>query len=156
MVARVDFHSQVGDKLPYCCRLVRKVLSLSESEGPMKQVVISGSLKTLETLDELLWSFSAEEFLPHCFIDEESAPFCPVVLASDDAIELLEGVPHADVFIHLGQEFLPNIEAIAARFDRVVEIVSMEDSDLLAGRERFKQYRQMGVELHNHDQKGAK
>jgi DNA polymerase-3 subunit chi len=38
----------------------------------------------------------------------------------------------------------------------VIEVVSLEEQDVLAGRQRYKQYRSMGVELFNHDQKGAK
>jgi hypothetical protein len=32
----------------------------------------------------------------------------------------------------------------------------MEEEDVLAGRARYKQYRTMGLELFNHDQKGAR
>jgi hypothetical protein len=32
----------------------------------------------------------------------------------------------------------------------------MAEEDVLAGRERYKQYRTMGLELFNHDQKGAR
>jgi DNA polymerase-3 subunit chi len=44
---------------------------------------------------------------------------------------------------------------LAERFPRLVEVVSLEEKDLLAGRERYKQYRSLGHELHNFDQKGA-
>ena len=59
------------------------------------------------------------------------------------------------MLIHLGQEFMSNVPTLVDRFPRLIEVVSLEENDLLAGRERYKQYRTMGYELHNHDQKGA-
>lgn len=154
-MARVDFHSQVGDKLAYCCRLVRKILASSPEGDSLRRVVILGDDALLNKLDQMLWNFSAEDFLPHCFADSEQAPITPIVLASQWDDELFATLPHADVLIHLGQEFMPNVETLAERFPRLIEVVSLEEKDLLAGRERYKQYRTMGHELHNHDQKGA-
>lgn len=154
-MARVDFHSQVGDKLTYTCRLARKIFSISEAKDPIKNIVIIGPLETLESLDQLLWTFSSDEFLPHCFLEDEAAAFTPIVLSAKYDEQAFAHLPHQDVFIHLGQAFLNDIEKITERFDRVVEVVSTEERDLLAGRERYKQYRTMGLELFNHDQKGA-
>ena len=67
----------------------------------------------------------------------------------------LEKLPHRDVFIYLGQETLEQIHAIVERFERVIEVVSLEENDLHAGRERYKHYRSLGFELQNYDQKGA-
>lgn len=154
-MARIDFHSQVGNKLMYCCRLVRKIVTTSPEGQPLRRVVILGDQTLLKELDAQLWSFSAEDFLPHCFADHESAAITPIVLASawDDA--LFAELPHADVLIHLGQTFLTNAAQLAERFPRLIEVVSLEEKDLLAGRERYKQYRSLGHELHNFDQKGA-
>lgn len=154
-MARVDFHSQVADKLAYCCRLVRKVLASSPESDALRRVVILGNDDLLAKLDKLLWNFSGEDFLPHCFADNEAAPITPIVLASFWDDELFATLPHADVLIHLGQEFMPNVSTLVERFPRLIEVVSLEQKDLLAGRERYKQYRTMGYELHNHDQKGA-
>lgn len=154
-MARVDFHSQVGDKLTYTCRLARKIFSISQGKDPLKNIVIVGPKEILHSLDKILWTFSADEFLPHCFLDEESAAYTPIVLSETFDVESFYPIPHKDVFIHLGQQFLNDIEIIAERFERVIEVVSTEEKDLLAGRERYKQYRTMGLELFNHDQKGA-
>lgn len=154
-MARIDFHSQVGNKLNYCCRLVRKILTTSTQGEPLRRVVILGDLATLNELDQQLWAFSQDDFLPHCFADHESAAITPIVLASQWDDELFAELPHADVLIHLGQDFLPNAAELAQRFPRMIEVVSLEEQDLLAGRERYKKYRDLGHELHNFDQKGA-
>ena len=155
-MAKVDFHSQVGDKLTYTCRLVRKIFSLANPDEGLKKIVIVGATDDLNRLDQLLWSFSNEDFLPHVFIDDETAPFSPIVLAHQFQADLFDLIPHQDVFVHLGREFLQDIEQITDRFDRVIELVSVEEPDVLAGRERFKRYRSMGIELVNYDQKGTK
>jgi DNA polymerase-3 subunit chi len=155
-VARVDFHSQVGDKLTYTCRLVRKIFSLASASEPIKKIVIVGSVVDIDQLNQRLWGFSSEDFLPHCLIDEESAEFTPILLATTYDEDQFQNIPHQDVFIHLGQDFLEGIEQITNRFDRVIEVVSLEENEVAAGRQRYKQYRSMGVELFNHDQKGAK
>ena len=155
-MARVDFHSQVGEKYNYTCRLARKIFSLAAQAQALKKIVVVGAQSDLEKLDELLWSFSAEDFLPHCYIDDDAASFTPIVLATAFDESQFEQIPHQDVFIHLGQEFLADIEKITNRFERVIEVVSMAEEDVLAGRARYKQYRTMGLELFNHDQKGVR
>ena len=59
-MARVDFHSQVGDKLSYTCRLTRKIFSLATGKEALKKIVILGSAEDLEKLDTAIKS------LPRC------------------------------------------------------------------------------------------
>jgi len=155
-VARVDFHSQVGDKLSYTCRLARKIFSLASGKEALKKLVILGSSEDLKKLDTMLWSFDTEEFLPHCMADEDNAVCTPILLATHYDEALFEHLAHQDVLIHIGQDVLQDIEKISDRFERVIEVVSLEEADVQAGRQRYKQYRDLGLELVNHDQKGAK
>jgi DNA polymerase-3 subunit chi len=153
-VARIDFHSQVKDKVHYTCRLIRKIFSLSAEGEPFQRIVVLGTQEVFEDLDLRLWNFSQEDFLPHCFIHEDASELTPVVLTSELDETLLHEIPHNDVLIHLGREALDNIEVLTNHFKRVVEVVSLDPEDLLAGRERYKTYRTMGLELQNFDQKG--
>ena len=97
-MARVDFHSQVGNKLTYTCRLVRKIFSLASEAEPIKKIVIVGSSADIDQLNQMLWSFSAEEFLPHCLIDDESAEFTPILLATAYDELQFQDLSHQDVF----------------------------------------------------------
>ncbi len=154
-MAKVDFHSQVKDKVHYACRLIRKIISLSKEEDPFQTIVVLGSQEVLTELNEKLWTFSSDDFLPHCFIDEDAFELCPILLVELGNQHRLDALSHQDVLIHLGQDALVNIEELVQRYQRVVEVVSMESTDLLAGRERYKKYRTLGLELQNFDQKGA-
>ncbi len=151
-MARIDFHSNVADKLEYACRLTRKIWSATPEGQPVRNIVIVGEKPDLKKLDELLWSFSNVDFLPHCYIDDESAAETPIVLSDNFASPSLAGIPHADVMIHLGMRMPADVPALVARFPRIVEVVTVNEAERLAGRERYKAYRDLGHELHNFDQ----
>ena len=154
-MARIDFHSNVSDKLEYACRLTRKIWSATAAGEPVRNIVMVGEKADLIKLDELLWTFSATDFLPHCFIDDEAAIDTPIVLTDHFLSPALTQLPHADVLIHLGMRMPQNVPVLLARFPRVVEVVTMNEAERLAGRERYKAYRDLGHELHNFDQSKA-
>ncbi len=133
-MTRIDFHSKVPDKISYTCRLVRKACA-----ADMKVVVFSDDHGQLAALDDALWTFSEQDFLPHVHAADELAAMTPVVLTHDAGDEL----PHHQVLINLSRETPTHF----ARFERLFEIVSTDEDDLLAGRERYRQYQQRGYPL---------
>ena len=151
-MARIDFHSNVSDKLEYACRLTRKIWSATPEGQPVRNIVMVGEKADLKKLDELLWTFSSTDFLPHCFIDDEAAVDTPILLMDDFSSPALDQVPHADVMIHLGMRMPQDVPGLVARFPRIVEVVTVNEAERLAGRERYKAYRELGHELHNFDQ----
>ncbi len=136
-MTQVDFHSKVPDKLNYACRLVRKARA-----ADMKVVLFVEDQAQLSALDELLWTFSEQDFLPHVTASDELAAQTPVIL-TDDADQPL---PHHQLLVNLSRTTPPHF----ARFERLFEIVSTDEDDLLAGRERYKQYQQRGYPLTHH------
>ena len=151
-MARIDFHSNVSDKLEYACRLTRKIWSATQEGELVRHIVIVGEKADLKKLDDLLWSFSSTDFLPHCYIEDEVAAETPIVLTDNFASPSLNAIPHADVMIHLGMRMPQDVPALVGRFPRIVEVVTVNEAERLAGRERFKAYRELGHELHNFDQ----
>lgn len=133
-MTRVDFHSKVPDKIAYACRLVRKARA-----ADLKVVVFAADRAQLAAFDEALWTFSEQDFLPHVPAGDELAAVTPVILTHDAAQEL----PHHQVLVNLSRE----TPAHFARFERMFEIVSTDEDDLLAGRERYRQYQQRGYPL---------
>lgn len=133
-MTRIDFHSNVPDKLAYTCRLVRKALRHAS-----QCVILSGDARQMAELDQALWTFSATDFLPHVAAGSELAAMTPVILACDPAIEL----PHHQVLINVSRTVPPHF----ARFERLIEIVSSEPDDVAAGRERFTFYKKRGYAL---------
>jgi DNA polymerase-3 subunit chi len=133
-MTRVDFHSKVPDKLLYACRLVRKARA-----ADMRVVIFTRDRQQLDALDEALWTFSEQDFLPHVTADDALAPQTPVIL-TDDAEATL---PHHQILINVSGE----TPAHFARFERMFEVISIDEDDLAAGRERYRQYQQRGYPL---------
>ena len=154
-MARIDFHSNVSDKLEYACRLTRKIWSGTPVGEPVRNIVMVGEKADLKKLDELLWTFSTTDFLPHCLIEDETAIDTPILLTDDLLSPALSHLPHADVLIHLGMHMPADVSGLLARFPRIVEVVTINEAERLAGRERYKAYRDLGHELHNFDQSKA-
>lgn len=132
-MTRIDFHTNISDKIAYTCRLVRK------ARGADQKVVVYADRAQLSALDQALWTFSEQDFLPHVMAGDELAPQTPVIL-TDDADAAL---PHHQVLVNLASETPVHF----ARFERMVEIVSTADDDVRSGRERYRQYQQRGYPL---------
>lgn len=135
-MTRIDFHSNVPDKLGYVCRLVRKAY------GAGQKVVVHGSSAQLADLDARLWTFSALDFLPHCGLESPNAAVTPILLAAT-----LEGLPHHQLLINLDAD----APAQFASFERLIEVVGAGAEDREAGRQRYRFYRERGYPLTHHD-----
>lgn len=133
-MTRIDFHSNVPDKLGYACRLVRKARA-----ADFRVVVLTPDRPTLTALDEALWTFSGLDFLPHVMAGDPLAADTPIILTDDDQAEL----PHHQILINLSAA----TPAHFARFERMFEIVASDDGDKTAGRDRYRYYQQRGYPL---------
>lgn len=133
-MTRIDFHTNIPDKLSYACRLVRKARA-----ADCRIVLLAADGKELAALDEALWTFSEHDFLPHVPAGDPLAASTPVILTDSDAADL----PHYQVLINLSG----NTPTHFARFERMFEIITSDEADTLAGRERFRFYKQRGYPL---------
>ncbi|CAG4888207.1 DNA polymerase III subunit chi [Paraburkholderia saeva] len=136
-MTRIDFHSNVGDALLYACRLLRKAYQAGQP------TVVLADAARLRVFDELLWTFSPLDFVPHCMADSTLAATTPIVLTTD-----LDLAPHHQVLLNLGA----GVPAQFARFERLLEVIGNEPDELAAGRERYRFYRDRGYPLNNYKQ----
>ncbi len=140
-MTRIDFHFNVQHPMVYTCRLIRKAYN----QG-LKPVVYSTNPMLLADLDEQLWTFSASDFIPHALTGHAKLAEHPVVLthqASD--------IHCYDVLINLDTQ----CPSFFARFDRLVEIVSLEAHDKQHARARFQYYKERGYPIFTHNQHNA-
>jgi DNA polymerase III subunit chi len=133
-MTRIDFHSNVPDKIGYVCRLVRKARF-----ADCNIVVLASNRSHLNALDKALWTFSELDFLPHVFANDPLAAQTPVVLTDNDGVDL----PHHQILINLSDA----VPDYFSRFERMFEIISMADNDKLSGRERYRFYQQHSYPL---------
>jgi DNA polymerase III subunit chi len=134
----IEFHVNVPDKLQYGCRLLRKAYRSGA------KAIVTAEPELLKQLDQLLWTFSSTEVLPHCV---STAPIhvlaaTPILLA-----ESLQTCPADSVLINMGQH--PPLEF--ERFQRFIEVASVQPEDLLAARVRWKHYKDRGYTLKRHE-----
>ena len=137
-MTRIEFRTDIADKITYACRWVRKAFSLSPVPGI---VLFTGDRAQLTRLDEALWTFSDQDFLPHAAAEDRLASRAPVILTDNDAAVL----PHSQILVNLSDR----IPACFARFERLIELVSTDEADTLAGRQRYAHYRERGYTLHH-------
>jgi len=128
-MTRIDFHSNVPDKILYACRLARKAYLASN-----RVVLMAEDAEELARLNAAMWTFSATDFLPHVLAGDALAGQTPIVLTDSDAADL----PHTDVLVNLSRR----APARLAHFARVFEIISMDEDDAAAGRKRYVAYKQ--------------
>ncbi|MFM0035050.1 DNA polymerase III subunit chi [Paraburkholderia strydomiana] len=136
-MTRIDFHSNVGDSLLYACRLLRKAYQAGQP------TIVLAEPARLRALDEQLWTFSPLDFVPHCMAGTPLAAQTPIVLTTN-----LDDVPHHQILLNLGA----TVPAQFARFERLLEVVGNAHEELVAGRERYRFYRDRGYALNNYKQ----
>jgi DNA polymerase-3 subunit chi len=137
-VTEIAFHFNAPDKLAYACRLLRKAVASGA------RVVVTASAETLQRLDQVLWTFSATEFVPHCHDTSDAVVLAhsPVVLTPTPAL-----APHQQVLVNLGESVPAGFE----RYARLIEVVSHNDDDRAQARQRWKRYADRGYTLQRHD-----
>ena len=132
-MTRVDFHSNIADKVAYTCRLIRKARKAN------CRVVVLTESEQLPLLDAALWTFSDFEFIAHVRSNDVLSMQTPVILTDNET----EALPHNHVLINLTQQAPVNF----ARFERLFEIVSTDAGDVASGRDRYRFYQQRGYPL---------
>lgn len=110
-------------------------------ERKQKIYIITASETSSKQLDELLWQYPEERFVPHAKADDPSAAEAPVNIGT------LSGLKPADVVINLCPEAIPHPE----RFGRVLEIVPYADGEKEASRVKFRIYRNLGLDPQTHE-----
>lgn len=136
-MTRIDFHLNVENHLQYTCRLVRKAFSQN-----LKVVCFSTNLENLRELDDLLWTFSDDDFLPHVMTGHEQIHDTPIVLTNK-----VEDIRHYDLLINLDKD----CPSFFARFDRLVEIVGLDETNKEQARDRYRFYKDRGYPLNTFD-----
>jgi DNA polymerase-3 subunit chi len=138
---RLDFHFNVDHRLQYACRVVRKARAAGQTV-----LVCTHDADRLARFDAALWTFSALDFVPHVAADSALAAETPVHLARQ-----APGPHPRDVLLLLDDAAPEGFLEIFAAFERVIEVVSRDDSDRSLARARFKLYRDSGLQPQVHE-----
>ena len=148
MTDRVDFYilnsPTPKQRFTFACRLVEKAYLRG-----LRVVVLSASAADAKALDDLLWTFNDQSFVPHRLCrDEEpmNAEEAPVHLST-----ALDAASAADVLVNLSDRLPTGLE----RFARIAEIIDGDPERRRLGRERFKTYREHQLAPKTHQVDGT-
>ncbi|WP_426190112.1 DNA polymerase III subunit chi [Massilia sp. DWR3-1-1] len=133
-MTRIDFHTNIPDKLAYACRLARKAYAAGG-----KLVLLTEDAAQATQLDAALWSVSDTDFLPHVLAGDALAAQTPILVTDDDGADF----PHGDMLVNLSRRTPQRVE----RFQRVFEIISLDEADAAEGRKRYVAYKKQAFPL---------
>ncbi|MGZ3183085.1 MAG: DNA polymerase III subunit chi [Telluria sp.] len=133
-MTRIDFHTNIPDKVAYACRLARKAYAANG-----KLVLLAEDETQAAALNEALWTFSDTDFLPHVPAGDALAAVTPIIVTASEDAEL----PHYDMLVNLAR----HTPALVDRFQRVFEIISTDEADAAAGRQRYVAYKKQSYPL---------
>ena len=139
-MARADFYlidkpRFRDDPLLLVCELVKKAYA---AEQPT--LILARSPEQADALDEKLWEFDNEAFIPHQIAGDADDEITAVVIAPP-------GVVAADrpLVVNLRDECAPGA------YERVLEVVAADPAEREGSRVRWSEYRRRGFEVNKHD-----
>lgn len=140
-MTEVAFHLNVTDIGAYTCRLLRKAFL----KGARVRVLADEVL--LESIDRDLWLLGQGDFVPHATAASAARVRLrsPIVLGDEPSVV-------SDVLVNLSSDMPEG----AGSFARVIEIVGKSEVDRQQARQRWKLYRDAGLNPVAIDLEGAR
>ena len=122
----------------FCCKLAEK--AFRQGHDIFIQVETDAEL---QSLDELLWTFKQESFLPHasCRTDAALAKQSPIRLGRKG-----DNQSAKDLLINLSEQIAEDF----MQYQRVTEIVSSQEKNKALARTKFKAYQAQGIKPVHH------
>lgn len=136
-MTQIDFYFHVEDKLKTACTLSAKAYARD-----LRVLAFCADHDAGQKFSRMLWTAPPMSFVPHCSAEDRLAAVTPVIVDCDGA-----NPAHDDVLLNLRHELPP----FFSRFQRLIEIVSIDEEDRRLARDRFKFYRDRGYEIRSHD-----
>jgi len=136
-MTKVTFYSNLTDKQTLLLKLVQGAVQKKHSV-----TILAGSEKACADISDALWHGEPAQFLPNVLTSDRLAAETPVVLGWDE-----KELNQDDILINVTQQQ----PRVFSRFQQLIELVTVEDEDKLAARERFKFYRDRGYEIKHID-----
>jgi len=142
-MTRVDFYvlpdEDAHNRTMLVCKLAEKAFRHDKAV-----FIHSDDITLLQHLDEQLWQFRPDSFVPHRLLDADEM----TQQVDSDPVQLSIGEPGADrrVLINLAS----TVPTFFSRFERTLEVVNQARHVREPGRERYRFYQQRGYPLHHH------
>jgi DNA polymerase-3 subunit chi len=136
-MAEISFYilstSSVQERYRFACKLIEKAYR----SGSFCYVQ-TDSPQQSQTMDELLWTFRPNSFIPHQIYNNETPQFPNTVLIGNQAAP----VQWQKVILNLSA----NLPADLNSAEKVLEILDNNEQIKAMGRHRFRHYKRLGIE----------
>jgi len=162
---KVDFYvldkDSQSERFKFVCRFVDKLQKIQKTA----HIVVEDSLSA-QALDELLWQFPGESFLPHTLHSSDQVPDQGPDQSSDQKTEQQDTDDSPILIQSMGvlageeqkednkYDVLINLSSGSAsthiQYSRIVEVVIQAAEVLTSTRARYKFYREQGYPLQSH------
>jgi DNA polymerase III subunit chi len=140
-MTQVDFYllpgNELQERVQFACRLTDKAYRLGH-----RVYIHTGSAQQTRALDDLLWTFQQNSFIPHGVHRDAGDAQLPVQIGHDS-----EPDASHQVLINLAAE----VPLFFSRFERVAELVNDEDEVRRQSRLRYSFYKERGYPLRTHE-----
>lgn len=124
-------------RLRTACRLIEKAFRQKHDV-----YVHARDKAEAEQIDELLWTFKAESFIPHNMVGDGPTPPPPVRIGYGSAPADARGI-----LMNLAADVPENFK----RFSRILEIVGGDDAMREHARQHWRYYKQQGYAVDSHN-----
>ena len=117
------------------CELARRAFAAQKPT-----LILTRDFEQAEAVDELLWDFDEDAFIPHQLAGDDDDANTAVLIVPPGI-----DTPDRPLLINL-RDSCPS-----GSFERVLEVVAADESERLGSRERWRQYRERGFEVAKFD-----
>jgi DNA polymerase-3 subunit chi len=132
LIAKPRFREQ---PLLLVCKLAQKAFASEQ-----RVLILARDHGQAEEIDDLLWAFDEDAFIPHQLVGSDDDAEIPVLIAPPGM-----DTPLRALVINLRSE------AVSGEIERVLEVVAADPAEREGSRVRWRQYRQAGFEVRKFD-----
>lgn len=140
IMPKIDFYilpeATANARLQFACRLVEKAYKQKHT------IYIHAEDQSMaHELDEMLWTYRDDSFLPHNLYGDGPDPAPPIQIGFDAIPEKPKGI-----LLNLSTQ----VPTFHLQFARVLELIANNTSAQEMGRERYRFYRSQNFEINTH------
>lgn len=136
---QIDFYVTKGKVAKFSLRTACRLAEKAFHAGLQAHILTKDNQENVE-LDALLWTFKDRSFVPHGISDTHDSAY-PV------SIGTLPSSEKTQILINISTRLPENIQ----EYQRIAEIIENQNDSILAGRERYRFYREQGFEPQHHE-----
>ena len=139
MLQQVDFYllqaNSRRNPLKVAVQLIEKAWN-----GGQSIYILCHNQQQVEQLDQLLWTFKADSFIPHGILNADNSSNESIVIGTEYQL------PVSDVVLNLSNRQPENPQ----QCQRVLEVVAAEEESTIAARQRYRYYQKLDIKPNTH------